>query len=99
MDKQDISVNNLRMKLITSVIKDTKYCSVCKKYVNRTYFTSLDGMTIPNSGYATCALCRITQNNKRYDRLMLKRGYCNFTKLEAVIVDGNYVKASVLNII
>jgi hypothetical protein len=93
MDKKDIELYNIRMKMIKVNIGDSKYCSTCKKHVNGTYFTSLDGYGGINGGYATCALCRIAQNNKRHDRLILKRGYCNFSKLEAIIVEGNFIKA------
>ena len=90
-------MDNFRLKLIKSCIRGMNICSCCKKSYNGTYFTSLDGMTIPNGGYNTCCLCRIHKQNKRYDNLMLKRGYCNFTKLKPIIVEGNYINAEAEN--
>jgi len=97
MNSHDISIYNIRMKHIKLCIGDAKTCSSCKKNINGTYFTSLDGNTITNGGYETCVLCRIIKNNKRYDNLMLKRGYCNFDKLEPIIVEGNYIKSKILS--
>lgn len=66
----------------------TLNCNSCKKNLHFSYFTSIDGHSVVNNGrqgYMTCTLCRIYKNNLRYDKLMKKRGYCNFIKMKPLL--------------